>query len=43
MKVYGGVDVQPYVFLTSALVEVSGHLQGPAVLPPAKEPPVPTG
>jgi hypothetical protein len=40
MKMYGGMDVQVHVFLTSALV-VSGQLHAPAALPPEKKPPVP--
>jgi hypothetical protein len=43
MKTYGGVDVQIHVFLTSALVEVSGQLHALAPLPPKEEPPVPIG
>jgi hypothetical protein len=40
MKAYGGVDVQPYVFLTSAQV---GQFHAPAALLPGKEPSVPIG
>jgi hypothetical protein len=43
MKAYGGVAVETHVFLTSALVGVSGQLHAPAALPPGKEPPVPIG
>jgi hypothetical protein len=38
MEAYGGVDVEIHVFMTSALVEVSGHLHNPAALSPGKVP-----
>jgi hypothetical protein len=43
MKVYGAVDVQIHVFLTSALVEVSDQLHGANVLLLQKQHPAPTG
>jgi hypothetical protein len=36
MKVPGGVEVHIPVFMTSALVEVSGQLHASAALPPGK-------
>lgn len=42
MKAYGGVEVQRPSFLTSVLDGVSGQLQALVVLPPGKEPPVPS-
>jgi hypothetical protein len=41
MKTYGGMDLQIHILLTSALVEVSGQLTAPGVLPRRKEPLVP--
>jgi hypothetical protein len=38
MKTYGGVDMQIHVFVTSALVEVSGQLHAPAILLPGNSP-----
>jgi hypothetical protein len=42
MKAYWGVEVSTHS-LTSALDGVSGQLHAPGVLPPGKEPLVPTG
>jgi hypothetical protein len=39
MKAYGEVDAKINVFLTSALVELSGQLQTPAVSSSGKEAP----
>jgi hypothetical protein len=36
MKPYVGVDVQIRIFLTSALLEVSGQLHAPTALPPGE-------
>jgi hypothetical protein len=38
MKTYRGVDVEIHIFLTSALVGVSGQLHAPAALPLGKSP-----
>jgi hypothetical protein len=43
MKTYEGVDVYIHVFLTLALVGMSGQLHAPAAMHLEKEPPVPTG
>jgi hypothetical protein len=43
MKVYGGVDVQIYIFLTSALVGGERLASRSVTLPPGKGPPVPIG
>jgi hypothetical protein len=42
MKVYGGVGVQIYIFLTSALVG-EWSASRPGRFTPGKEPPVPIG
>jgi hypothetical protein len=41
MKTYKGVGAWIHVFLTQALVEVSGQLHAAAALPAGKEPIVP--
>jgi hypothetical protein len=39
MKTNGGVDVKNYIFLTTALMEVSDQLHDPAALLSREEPP----
>jgi hypothetical protein len=39
MKINRGVDIEIHIFLTSALLEVSGQLHAPASLPTGKAPP----
>jgi hypothetical protein len=39
MKMYGEVDLQIHIFLTSALP--GGQVHDPAALPPGKDPKVP--
>jgi hypothetical protein len=43
MKVYGGVDVQIHVFLTSAVVGGEWSASSPGRLTPGKESSVPIG
>jgi hypothetical protein len=43
MKAYGGVHVYINIFLTSALLEVSGQLHAPSALSPGKIPRYPLG
>jgi hypothetical protein len=43
MKVYGGMNIQIHIFLTSSLAGGGGQLHAPVALHPEKDPPVPTG